>query len=533
MKKALCIYYSNSSMQTLKENMEYMTFEHLVRVAKNRDFVQYINKYRSVAFYCHSFTSFAKPFLVAVICRLMTVGECAWVDDEGRVKKIGTCTLLVLFSIFVFEHLTYRHILRKVRKELDILRAAKYEIESSRDFGIPLYLRCDLSYGYIAGGSIGHIAGVLNSLEDCTGGIPFFISTDIIPTVNEKIKQNIIRKDIPYGNVRDISSIAFNMTIYRYLEDILADKKIIFLYQRSALNAYAGMQYALKHGIPFVLEYNGSEVWISNKWGGRKLRAKELSEKIERLTFEKATLIICVSAPLKEQLLEMGIEEDKIIVNPNGVNPEMYSPFVDGAEVRRKMGVTDTTVVIGFIGTFGAWHGTDVLAEAFAYLVREVNLETPIHLLLIGDGLKMPDVKKVIQANRLESVCTLAGVVPQNQGPIYLAACDILVSPQIRNADGTPFFGSPTKLFEYMAMGKAIVTSDMDQMAEIFEHGKTALLCEPGNALSLAQAIKTLVQDQELRMRLGEAARMEVCSKYTWQLHTEKIVKALKYRLEK
>lgn len=533
MKKTdLNIFYSNSSMNGKDSNAESMTFEQLVRIAKSRDFFNYINKYHSVVFYCPSFTSFARPFLTAVICRLMTLGRCIWIDAEGKHKRIGVGALIGLFITFVYENVTYKNMLKKVNQELDRLSTMEHIIGREPIQGEPLYLRCDLSYGYTAGGSIGHIAGVLNNMEHCVGASPIFVSTDTIPTVDEKIEKHIIREKVPYGNVKDIASIAFNATMYNSLENILSDRKISFIYQRSALNAFSGMKYALKYNIPFILEYNGSEVWISNKWGGGKLKANDLSEKIERLTFEKADLITCVSAPLKKQLVEMGIDENKIMVNPNGVNPDMYSPCVDGSQVRQKIGVSESDIVIGFIGTFGAWHGADILAQAYADLVNKTTLTNSVHLLLVGDGLKMPDVKKVIHSNGIESRCTLTGVVPQDQGPEYLAACDILVSPQIRNADGTPFFGSPTKLFEYMAMGKAIVTSNMDQMAEIFEHEKTALLCEPGNVEELGEALKRLIGNKELRQSMGENARKEVCSKYTWKIHTTNIVRALINRLE-
>ena len=532
MKKALHIYYSNSSMNAIEEDTEYITFEQMVRIAKSNDFIRHINKYKSVTFYCPSFTSIAKPFLTAVICRLLTFGKCVWIDIEGRTKKIGIGVLFRLFFVFLYENMTYKHMLKGVNREVDSLCEAEHQAEMQAASKTPVYLRCDLAYGYIAGGSIGHIAGVLNNLEACTDEAPVFISTDVIPTVDKNIESHIIKEAVPYANVKDIASIAFNTVIYCSLEDILKDKKVSFIYQRSALNAYAGIKYAMKYRIPFVLEYNGSEVWISNKWGGRRLKANDLSQKIEILTFEKADLITCVSTPLKDQLIELGIKPDKIIVNPNGVNPEMYSPTVDGTEVRKKMSISDSTIVIGFIGTFGAWHGTDVLAQAFAELVSQEKLAAPVHLLLVGDGLKMPDVKKVIQEKEIGDLCTLTGVVPQDQGPKYLAACDILVSPQVRNTDGTPFFGSPTKLFEYMAMGKAIVTSDMDQMADIFENGKTAILCEPGNVSALTEALRRLIEDGELRQHLGQMARVEVCSKYTWKMHTEKIIKALDSRME-
>ena len=91
---------------------------------------------------------------------------------------------------------------------------------------------------------------------------------------------------------------------------------------------------------------------------------------------------------------------------------------------------------------------------------------------MIGDGVKMPDVVRIIESagharpRGPDRHCPAVA-----RAPSYLAACDILASPHVPNADGTPFFGSPTKLFEYMAMGKCIVASDLDQVGEILEHG--------------------------------------------------------------
>jgi glycosyltransferase involved in cell wall biosynthesis len=103
----------------------------------------------------------------------------------------------------------------------------------------------------------------------------------------------------------------------------------------------------------------------------------------------------------------------------------------------------------------------------------------------------------------------------------------MFVSPHIPNPDGTPFFGSPTKLFEYMAMGKGIVASDLEQIGEVLEHGATAWLVNPGDVESLTMGLKTLIDDEDLRYRLGLAARREAVAKYTWQEHTKKIIERL------
>jgi glycosyltransferase involved in cell wall biosynthesis len=100
----------------------------------------------------------------------------------------------------------------------------------------------------------------------------------------------------------------------------------------------------------------------------------------------------------------------------------------------------------------------------------------------------------------------------------------------VRNPDGTPFFGSPTKLFEYMAMGRGIVASNIDQVGEVLRHGETAWLVEPGDADALAAGLERLLSDPDLARRLGEAARRDAVAGHTWRDHTRRIVEALERR---
>jgi glycosyltransferase involved in cell wall biosynthesis len=108
------------------------------------------------------------------------------------------------------------------------------------------------------------------------------------------------------------------------------------------------------------------------------------------------------------------------------------------------------------------------------------------------------------------------GPLPPEKVAEYLDASDILVSPHIPMPDGSRFFGSPTKLFEYMAMGKAIVASRLDQLAEVLEHERTALLVTPGNPEELEQAILRLALDSAERETLGSAARQAAVEHHDW-----------------
>lgn len=518
--KILSLYLSDISLCNSKgEKIEYTEFVH---IAKSKRIFRYLFRYQCVKIYCREYNNLPAPFLTLCVCRLMSRSKCQWINAKGEVKNVGFGRLLYMAIQFLKDMLTYKACIREISKDIDNLLILVKETKRVDLKKPPLYLRLDLTFGLVAGGSIGHVAGVVNNLKKYCKS-PIFVSTDVVPTIDEDIKKYIINERIPYRNVNGLSAYVGNLITYPIIEKVIKYNEIGFIYQRSGLDIYSGVKASINYSLPYVLEYNGSEIWCEEHWRSNSLRFSELARKIERLTFEKADLITCVSAPLKEQLIDMGIQPEKIIVNPNGVNPNNYRPDIDGSKVREKYGINKSKIVIGFIGTFGAWHGAELLAKAYAEMSKQNN---NIHLLMIGDGLKLSEVRgnlKEIESSRY----TLTGLIPQEQGPLYLAACDILVNPTIPNADGTPFFGSPTKLFEYMAMGKAIVASGMDQMLEVLEHEKTALLVEPGNVDELMGELNRLIKSEKLRLDLGENARQEVCKKYTWEIHTKKIVDKL------
>jgi len=130
--------------------------------------------------------------------------------------------------------------------------------------------------------------------------------------------------------------------------------------------------------------------------------------------------------------------------------------------------------------------------------------------------------------------------VEQAEAPKYLAASDVLLSPHVPSDDGSRFFGSPTKLFEYMAMGKAIIASELDQIGTVFQNSlrvdslpedmpiggedRIAILVQPANITQLVTAMKFLAERPLWREKLGSNARTEALSKYTWTHHVSRIL---------
>ncbi|MEO1998905.1 MAG: glycosyltransferase [Planctomycetaceae bacterium] len=398
-------------------------------------------RYRTAEIRTWRLETLPQPLKSALLLRGLSRGHCQFRDELGRVRRIGILALAQLTWEWLRDKLREPAQIRLIEQELDQLEhenspgRAALQPEHS-----PVYLRSDLCFAIRSGGSVGHIAGVLNQLDQFCGR-PQFVTTANIPTVREDLQTHLIWPDDTFASSGELRSLNFNAKFYHDAVDRLAGVQPAFVYQRYSLNNFCGLKLSRQFGVPFVLEYNGSEVWIHRNWG-RPLKHESVSERIEALNIRAADLVVVVSQPMHDELVERGFDAERILVNPNGVDPDVYAPTISGSAVRRRLEIEHKTV-IGFIGTFGPWHGAELLADAFGQLLEtSAELRQRLHLLLIGDGVKMPEVQRQVERYQMADNCTLTGLIPQAEGPEYLAACDVLASPHVPNPDGAPFFGS-------------------------------------------------------------------------------------------
>ena len=393
-----------------------------------------------------------------------------------------------------------------------------------------LYLRTLYALNLRAGGSVGHTAGVINAMSNCVDLAVY--SNDEL--VDAKCNINVIRPFVKKYLPQNIKEILINIQFINKckMEKIRPD----VIYQRHTAASFVGAYLAKRYGVPFILEFNSSEVWKMRNWKTSEKLCKRMLKTfynyvfqsrlvaaVEKYNLKNAAVIVVVSDALKDGLVAQGIPESRILVNPNGVDVEKFRPGIGGKFIRKKLSL-EHKKVIGFIGTFGQWHGVEELAKAIVqFYAVHADIADKVRFLLIGDGVLMENVKAILRGGNCLDKVVMPGLIMQQEAPKYLDACDIFVSPHIPNKDGTKFFGSPTKLFEYMAMEKGIVASELDQIADILEDGATAKLVEPGNIYELAEGIYELIANEEWANKLGQNARHEVMEHYTWDKHVKKI----------
>jgi glycosyltransferase involved in cell wall biosynthesis len=499
---------------------------------RNGSIARHLFRYSEVELLTHRIAYISKPFLTAFLLRVLSHGPCFFADDAGDRLKIDLHALFRYLLRFLWDLTRIPFLLLNVwwklremeRREAKRTRSVALDLMRS-----PVYLRGDLLFGLSSGGSVGHTAGVLNQLDKFAGK-PIFVTTDPIPLVRGDIETHVVLPTADYCGFEGIPPLHFNRLLKLRAGEALGGRPVAFVYQRYGVNSFCGLDLARQIRAPFVLEYNGSEIWVSQNWG-KPFKYEAIALRIETLLLKSADLVVVVSEPLRHQLRTRGVPVDHILVNPNGVDADRYSPAVDGTQIRQRYGLEGKRVV-GFIGTFGRWHGAEVLADAFGRLLaRHPDWRNGVRLLLIGNGLTMPEVEARLHQHAARDMAVLTGLVPQEEGPAHLAACDLLISPHVQNPDGSPFFGSPTKIFEYMSMGRGIIASNLDQIGQVLRHGVTAWMVPPGDVEALVSAMEQLISNEPLARALGLAARREVLAHYTWEEHTRRIVQALHQRV--
>ena len=417
-----------------------------------------------------------------------------------------------------------RSVMKSAARELSRLEAgvagSNIHTQHLGDHGAPkiVYLRTTPGPGTQIGGAASHINGFINAAAQLGASISL-VSNDEIAGVNAANPITIIRPE-SVGLSRAAFDIRNNLLFTAAATAEIEKQQPDFIYQRYSRFSWAGVDASLKTGLPLFLEYNGSEVWVGRHWD--RVNMLDLLERYERLNLSAAARIFVVSEVERRNLEQADVEPDKIVVNPNGVDTDVFRPGVGGEPERKRLGVDTNETLIGFIGSFGPWHGVEVLAQA----IRKIPAAARIRFLLVGSGSLLGQVKELLASEEQNGRVLFTGSVKHSEVPALLDACDILVSPHIPLAANAEFFGSPTKIFEYMAMGKGIVASRLGQIGEVLSNEETALLVEPGNIEELSQALVRLAESESLRERLGQAARCQAIEHHTWKRNAQIVLNA-------
>jgi glycosyltransferase involved in cell wall biosynthesis len=213
---------------------------------------------------------------------------------------------------------------------------------------------------------------------------------------------------------------------------------------------------------------------------------------------------------LKERLINHGIDAWKIAVIENGTDIYHFNP-INKKEAKELIGVDPDYLYVGFIGNFAVWQGLDYLLPAIPQILK---IHKNVKFLLVGDGPLMPKTRKEVSKFEKEKVI-LTGSVPYQEANLYINAFDIGVAPFIRERNDSIGL-SPLKIRDYAACGIPVVTTRIKGL-EIVEKYYFGILVPPDDSEALSKAIIKLIENRDLRSKMGKRSRKLAEKRFSWK----------------
>jgi len=274
-----------------------------------------------------------------------------------------------------------------------------------------------------------------------------------------------------------------------------------FLYERYALGASAGAEFATDRAIPHVLEVNTPLVEEEERWRGPVAAGVK---GLERMVFLNATLITAVSSEVARYVGRHGVDSERIHVFANGVDSERFRPRENDTGLRKEL-IPEGRFALGFHGRLRGWHGFERLVEASSKMLAS---GLPIHLLLVGEG----DFEDVLGEHVDMEYVTRVPWVDHADIASYVACFDAL--PLTYHSDAPCYF-SPLKLAEAMACGVVPIVPDIGDLTRVVEHERNGLVFDCENLDAFTRCVGRLVENREDHRRLSLGA-VETAVSMSW-----------------
>lgn len=321
------------------------------------------------------------------------------------------------------------------------------------------------------------------------------------------------------GPAYELLEIGYNAYGFNVLCKAIEKFKPSLVYDRYITFNYSCIAAAQKKNIPMFLEVNAPLAYERDHEADESLYFRKIAYEVEKRTCSNANRTIVVSSPLRDYLVSIGVPLNKICVLPNGVNTEKFYPKPKSRELMHSLGITDSSIVLGFVGILRPWHGVDLLLESF----RSVYAEFPnTILLLVGDGPIRTRIETLAHELGVGRSLRITGRVPHDKVSDYVALMDVAISPK------ATFYASPMKIIEYMAQGKTVVAPAMGNIKDILDDSVSGLLFLADSAESLAATLRVAIADRYLRFRIGESALSETRKNLNWKANATRIVNEYK-----
>ena len=323
------------------------------------------------------------------------------------------------------------------------------------------------------------------------------------------------RCPVPEAGPAGINELRLMRATEARLEQLARDLKPDVLHAHSpVLNAIAAIRVGKRLGIPVVYEIRAfwEDAAVDHGTTAEGSIRYRATRAMETWALKRVDHAFTICEGLRADIVARGIPAAKVTVIPNAVDVAGFQLSGEpDRELRRQLGLADSTTV-GFVGSFYAYEGLDLLLDAFPALLQK---RPDLRLLLVGGGPQDANLKAQAQRLGVADKVVFTGRVPHSEVSRYYDQIDLLAYP--RHSMRLTELVTPLKPLEAMAQGRLFVASDVGGHKELIRDGETGKLFKAGSAEALAAAIDDMLDHRERWPVMREAGRHFVEVVRNWQ----------------
>ncbi len=259
--------------------------------------------------------------------------------------------------------------------------------------------------------------------------------------------------------------ITHHREIIRQIDEFKPDVIIAF----GILNAWIAARLAHRHSIPFIYYWiDALDTLIPEKL------FQMLGRILEKQTLHNSKKVIGINKTLREYAINLGANPDNTALIGAGIDLDRFNPAIDGSAIRSIYGITKDDIVLFFMGWLYTFSG---LKEVALELSRSRDCFPYLKILIVGDGDALSDLQRIRHENHMSDALILTGKQPYEKIPEFIAASDICILP----ADPKEKIMQdivPIKMYEYMAMGKPVISTKLPGIMREFGEGNGVLYAD-------------------------------------------------------
>ena len=306
-----------------------------------------------------------------------------------------------------------------------------------------------------------------------------------------------------------------NISFHLFRKPLKYQVDVVHAHYSVPIGALAALRYVKKKKTPFIVTYHGD---AQENYGGfiRMMSVSFYNKYLLDKVLSYADVIISPSEFYINESRFLGKYRNKIVVIPNGINIEDFDIPYSKEQCREKLALPIEKDIILFVGNLIQYKGPDVLVKAMRIIAKEVP---DTELIFVGSGRMREELEMLSKNLRIEKSVKFTGFVEENLKPLYYRAADVFCLPSTMSTES---FGIVN--LEAMACSVPIVASRIGGIPDVVKDGENGLLVPPMDSKALADAIIYLLENEDIRERMGKNGRKKV-EDYSWSKVAEETEK--------